>query len=251
MRSKPFLFNLLAILFVLFLIWNCGPRKNDAIETNSDSSVHQSSQSLAKILATPDTNEHQLQSGQYTFTFEPSTKKIYHQYPSKPYVIPDSSGLHHEGLNWYADNIEGNKKLILSSNDNEESDDFVIYEFLGSVKNLPYWVFKVNYYEGGSFLLVNKDTGEKVDLVSPPIISPDQKWLISVSSDLIAEYDYNGFVLLEIKDQKIIKRAEVALKTKGIEDAKWIDNNTLSIKENYIQNNEEATRYSILRIRNQ
>ena len=87
--------------------------------------------------------------------------------------------------------------------------------------------------------------------MSPPIISPDQKWLISVSSDLIAGYDYNGFVLLEIKDQKIIKRAEVALKTKGIEDAKWIDNNTLSIKENYIQNNEEATRYSILRIRNQ
>lgn len=248
MRSKPFLLNLLVISFPLFLIWNCGPRKSDAIDTNTDSSVSRSSQSLAKILATPDTNEHQIQSGQFTFTFEPSTKKIYHQYPTKSFIMPDSSGLRQEGLNWYALDIEGKEKLVLSGNDNEESDNFVIYECLGSVKNLPYWLFKVNFYEGGMFTLVNKNTGEKIDLVSPPIISPDQKWLISVSSDLIAEYNFNGFVLLEIKDQKIIKQAEITLKTKGIEDAKWINHNTLMIKENYIQNDEEATRYSILRI---
>ena len=251
MRSKPFLFNLLTGSFILILLWNCGPRKNDTIDTNTDTSVNRSSQSLAKILATPDTNEHQIQSGIFTFTFEPSTKKIYNQYPTKSIIMPDSSGLRQEGLNWYALDMEGKEKLVLSGNDNEGFDSFVVYECLGSVKNLPYWFFKVNFYEGGSFLLVNKNTGEKIDLVSPPIISPDQKWLISVSSDLIAEYDYNGFVLLEIKDQKIIKRAEIALKTKGIEDAKWINNNTLSIKENYIQNDEEATRYSILRIRTQ
>lgn len=248
MRSKPLLLNLLAISFPLFFIWNCGSRKNDAVDTNTDSTVNHSSKVLAQVLASPDTNERQIQSGQFTFTFEPSTKKIYHQYPTKSFIMPDSSGLRQEGLNWYALDMEGKEKLVLSGNDNEGFDSFVVYECLGSVKNLPYWVFKVNFYEGGMFTLVNKNTGEKIDLVSPPIISPDQKWLISVSSDLIAEFNFNGFVLLEIKDQKLVKSAEVELKTKGIEDAKWIDNNTLSIKETYIQNDEEATRYSMLRI---
>ncbi|MDI9865761.1 hypothetical protein QM480_15560 [Flectobacillus sp. DC10W] len=251
MRSKPILLNLLVISFPLFFIWNCGPRKNDAIDTNTDSTVNHSSKVLAQVLTSPDTNERQIQSGQFTFTFEPSTKKNYNQYPTKSFHVVDSSGLRHEGLNWYAKDIDGNEKLVLSGNDNEDSDNFVIYEYVGSVKNLPYWVFKVNFYEGGMFTLVNKNTGEKVDLVSTPIISPDQKWLISVSSDLIAQYNYNGFMLFEIKDHKIIKHTEVALKTKGIEDAKWINNNTLMIKENYIQNDEEAIRYSILRIKNQ
>ncbi|NBA77921.1 hypothetical protein GOQ04_20350 [Emticicia sp. ODNR4P] len=115
MRSKPFLFNLLTGLFILILLWNCGPRKNDTIDTNTDTSVNRSSQSLAKILATPDTNEHQIQSGRFTFTFEPSTKKIYNQYPTKSFIMPDSSGLRQEGLNWYALDREGKEKLVSAS----------------------------------------------------------------------------------------------------------------------------------------
>lgn len=87
MRSKPILLNLLVISFPLFFIWNCGPRKNDAIDTNTDSTVNHSSKVLAQVLASPDTNERQIQSGQFTFTFEPSTKKITTSTQLNPFML--------------------------------------------------------------------------------------------------------------------------------------------------------------------
>lgn len=66
-----------------------------------------------------------------------------------------------------------------------------------------FWVL-VSFYEGGQSLLISRETGEQVDTIRDPHVSPDGKFVISASD--AEAYEDSGVFLWEINKGALVSR---------------------------------------------
>ena len=79
---------------------------------------------------------------------------------------------------------EGNDRLILTDNDNTESDYYSINEYIGSIPFLNAYLISETLYEGHSYNLYDKKTSKLINgFYGFPYISPDKKHLITIDFD--------------------------------------------------------------------
>ncbi|MDR6564362.1 MULTISPECIES: hypothetical protein [unclassified Arcicella] len=244
------LFNfLIASIIICLTLWNCGHKQSETTEQDTTIVNQQNStDTLAKILAMPDTNEHQVTTKHFIFTFEPSTKDFFDKTNQATNLIPDSTKLEKVGLKWFGNLADGTKKNIATNDTTEGFDTYAVYEFIGVLAEQSQWVFQVNFYESIEYVLIDMHTGKHMPLYGFPVVSPDKKWIISSNADLVAGESENAFNLIQITPQGLIVKDEVTLKTRGINQLKWINNTTLVVKETFLQNDEELIRYAKLYI---
>jgi len=86
----------------------------------------------------------------------------------------------------------GGGGVVPLENRSEEGDGYVRYRYHGPVEALRSHLVSVGFYEGGGYLLVDRETGEQTHLLSPPVPSPDGKRFATTSLDLEAGHDPNG-----------------------------------------------------------
>jgi hypothetical protein len=117
------------------------------------------------------------------------------------------------------------------ANDQSDNDRAISYTYLGPAGDQLDLV-RVGYYEGGSYMLVERD-GVHVAVAGPPTFSPDGSRFASLSMDLEAEYDPNVVQVWRLNRGH--PRLEIAITSDewGPSDALWVGADTLRFTQNF------------------
>lgn len=131
-----------------------------------------------------------------------------------------------------------NGKQRIMANNNSEGEDYIGYTFAANYPTIKRKGFFVTYYEGSAFELVNTVNGDSMMTWSAPYISPDKKYILTASMDLVAAFDPNGFQLFSVDNNEIKPVGEASLTDWGPGMVQWINNKT--ILSEYITIDEEG-----------
>lgn len=118
-------------------------------------------------------------------------------------------------------------KILLELNDNTMEAG---YNFESYFKELEFLLFRVQWYEGNDYLLMNRKNGNRTKMFGKPYFSPSKKYFISINNDVEAGYSYNGFQLFEFKNEDFKLLWQYEPQEWGPVDIKWIDENNLAVK---------------------
>ncbi|MFY0252381.1 hypothetical protein ACDQ55_00355 [Chitinophaga sp. 30R24] len=141
---------------------------------------------------------------------------------------------------------EGNKLVIqlqngkqrIMTNNNSDGDDYIGYTYAANYPAIKRKGFFVAYYEGNGYELINALDGDSMMTWSAPSISPDKKYMVTASMDLVAAFDPNGFQLFSINNNEIKQIGEANLDDWGPGMVQWINNKT--ILSEYITINDDG-----------
>jgi hypothetical protein len=131
-----------------------------------------------------------------------------------------------------------NGKQRIMANNNSEGEDYIGYTYAANYPAIKRKGFFISYYEGSAFELVNTINGDSMVTWSAPSVSPDKKFIITASMDLVAAFDPNGFQLFSVNNNDIKAVGEVSLEDWGPGMVQWINNKT--ILSEYITINEDG-----------
>ena len=121
------------------------------------------------------------------------------------------------------------------------------YIFAHYFDKIDYYLLIIQYYEGSSWMLVNRKNGFKKDILGLPYISEDNKKIIAINSDLVAGYNFNGIALYTILTDSL--RMEFRKETEwGPLDVKWINENEFLLKREHFPEGEGNIDFKRVRI---
>lgn len=133
--------------------------------------------------------------------------------------------------------LENGKQRIMANN-NSDGEDYIGYTYAGNYPSIKRKGFFVSYYEGSAFELVNILNGDSQVTWSAPAISPDKKYILTASMDLVAAFDPNGFQLFSVNGNDIKAVGEASIDDWGPGLVHWINNKT--VLSEYITIDEEG-----------
>lgn len=124
--------------------------------------------------------------------------------------------------------------LILA---NEQTMTFPIWDDIKGVgytfghyfETINYYLIRVQFVEGNCWMLVNRDNGYKTYISGLPYLSPDNKKILTINTDLEAGYSFNGIELYSVLRDSL--QTEFIKETNwGPVDLKWINDNQVYLK---------------------
>jgi hypothetical protein len=170
--------------------------------------------------------------GGTVIAFSKSDKASFDQYAFK---IPDTTERKHliasngkvkRKGNSLIFNCNNGKKLTLTDKESE-GDDIAIYRLQGMIKEPGFWIVIIGQYEGLEYLLINQQNGEQTATWGYPHVSPDKKYLLVGSVDLVAGFIPNGLQLFEYSGNTLKKVFERELTKWSAERFGWKNNQTI------------------------
>jgi hypothetical protein len=123
--------------------------------------------------------------------------------------------------------LNNGQTTVLSNDTTAEDEHYCIYFYAGYLPAIRQYLVFGSYFESSDYVLINADNGEVTHVWGVPAISPDHKYLICASVDLIAGFNSNGFQLFSYRDNKLIPEGEVLFDKWGPGQMKWLDNKTI------------------------
>lgn len=103
------------------------------------------------------------------------------------------------------------------------------YTFRGYFPGVGYWLTH-NLYEGSRDYLVDERDGQEFQIFGEPIFSPSGNKFLSVSSDIEAQYNPNGFQIWEKRETGYHKTLEISQSEFGILDPVWENEDSFYFK---------------------
>jgi hypothetical protein len=123
-----------------------------------------------------------------------------------------------------------NGKTVSLVNNNSDNDSYTQYSYRGKLSDIGQFIVSVSHWEGHDYLLINESSGDKMNIIGIPKLSPNKKYLITSNNDLFAENTFNGFELFRI-DNKIVKLiGKKELTEWGPEDIKWVNDSVILVE---------------------
>jgi hypothetical protein len=98
----------------------------------------------------------------------------------------------------------------------------VAHRYQGRVEPLRASLLRVQFFEGGAYVLVGDATGDETRLIGPPLVSPDGTRFAALSLDLVAGHNPNGVQMWRVTEHG--PRLEWGLdggQTWGASDGVW------------------------------
>ena len=113
---------------------------------------------------------------------------------------------------------------------NTDNSEIRINHHFGNV--LDYYAVQASFYESSTFYLVNRVNGNKYEMVSEPLLSPGRKYIYANCGSLGYDEMPTEFQVWKIGKDKLTKKADVDLGSKGIEieRIKMISDDTLAVR---------------------
>lgn len=135
---------------------------------------------------------------------------------------------------------------------NENGEVTTKYTFRDYIPELGYFFYQL-HYEGSGALLISEKNGERMNILSRPVLSPNGTQFITVNSDIEAQYDLNGFQLWQKEGENFVLKISHYLDGGkypegffGMSNPVWVDEHTFYFeKETYAYfENEFKTEYA-------
>ncbi|GAB7086975.1 hypothetical protein [Marinifilum fragile] len=121
--------------------------------------------------------------------------------------------------------LESGRDIRLVANDTLEEAE---YTFEKAFED--YYLFRVQWFEGNNYFLLNKLTGEKQYTIGRVFFNKSRELLMSINDDIEAGYSDNGFQLFERNKEKQLNEIWRFDPGWAPEQLMWMDNETLIIK---------------------
>lgn len=101
--------------------------------------------------------------------------------------------------------FQSGKTLELANSEAcEDYESCRFYTYRGLIADKQFFWVLVGFYEGGQSLLISRETGVQVDTIREPHVSPDGKFVVSVSD--AEAYEDPGVFLWEIDKGALVSR---------------------------------------------
>lgn len=107
--------------------------------------------------------------------------------------------------------------------------DNVFYTYREHLDEIGYHVVDVHYYEGGSHLLIGDETGQRVQISAPPVVSPGGNRLVVASAGGTAGYAPDELQVWRITPAGVTLEWEVQPGW-GATNARWEDRRTIRFR---------------------
>ncbi|GAB2964474.1 hypothetical protein GCM10027048_37440 [Hymenobacter coalescens] len=133
------------------------------------------------------------------------------------------------------------KAVRLVNNPTENYESNVLYEYVAALPRIHHWLIAVRLYEGGYYLLVDQQTGRQTVVWSPPSVSPDGRYFVCGSSDVLARYEPSGLQVWSMK----AGRPELLWERQtewGVSQPRWLDGHTILFEQDFMHNGDVDTR---------
>jgi hypothetical protein len=135
-----------------------------------------------------------------------------------------------------------------------ETASAVSYSYRGLLPSVPYHVIEVQYYEGGTYLLVNAATGRQTFSNGLPVPSPDGHYIAAANVDLEAEFSPTTLQVWRVDKDSLVLAWEhdfvppggASDSTWGPADITWTRATELAMAREYIMG--ERRGYAVLRL---
>lgn len=123
-----------------------------------------------------------------------------------------------------------NGQSISLKNNDAEGEDYQHYDFKGCISEMNFYKIYVGGWEWSSYLLVGMNDGKKNELVSEPVVSPDNTKLVtSMFADHYSS-DENFIYIYSYKNGELVEEFKTSPKNWGPTGLKWKDNNTIIVE---------------------
>lgn len=136
---------------------------------------------------------------------------------------------------------QNGKSVRLVNNPTENYDTSVLYEYVATLPGIHHWLIAVRLYEGGYYLLVDQKTGRQTVVWSPPSVSPDGRYFICGSSDVLARYEPSGMQVWSMKTGRPQLLWERQTEW-GVSQPRWLNGHTILFEQDFIRNGDVDTR---------
>lgn len=107
--------------------------------------------------------------------------------------------------------------------------DVADYAFEYYYKDLNLIIFREQWSEGNAYLIVNRNSGEAIRTIGPPIFSPDGNFFLAINDDIEAGYSPNGIQLYKIEGNKITLLLEYIMDL-APSRANWVSDSTFQLE---------------------
>ncbi len=138
-------------------------------------------------------------------------------------------------------NIQSNKLFVKCTfrnglsktykNNLGNDDNYINYSFVGSLETIDYYLIQIQFYEGGNYLLIDKENGKEIPIYSEPSFSNNKKHF--ACSLMTCSGDGGGLQIFEVIDNGKVKLIETKFKFHAWDPSllKWNFKNELLIQK--------------------
>jgi hypothetical protein len=123
-----------------------------------------------------------------------------------------------------------NGKTVTLVSHYKEDDSYRGYHFLQLNEDIGFYVLNIAYYEGSAILLVNKKTGEQIETIGPPVVSPNKEFFACGHCDIVAAFDVSGIELYKKENTSYKSIGLREMNNWGQEQMLWKNDTTLFIQ---------------------
>ena len=157
---------------------------------------------------------------------------IHNSYECAQYIEKQNAAIH---ATLFSRN--GRKLIVKLSNgaektyiDTENPDDVTgtWYSFIKYFPEIEYGLIEAQYYEGGSYYLLNMRTGKDFHIEGYPILSPNKKKIVVSNMDIEAGYSANVLSVYEVRPESLVLEFQEKPNDWGPGDLRWINNDEIS-----------------------
>jgi hypothetical protein len=245
---KPYSF---LILLAALIVFSC---KNESHESTATT--------LADSVGAADNPQHShelvdsviFHIGKHEFEISKSNVIDFNAVPD-PFQIKDTSELNRIQKNAPAVSRNGDSLVfmcvnhqtvyLINNKDGDDIDNYSVYTFIQDMPQINQWLIMAYYYEAFGYVLIDKASGDSTMLYGMPVVSPDNKYMITFNQDMEAGFTFNGFQLFEIKNFKPVQLGDKELYTWGPDNVKWKDAHTLLVQQSLTKDDFTTSERSI------
>ena len=121
----------------------------------------------------------------------------------------------------------GRTKIITDVIDENDGDKTRAFSFIKYFPSIQYGLLHVQFYEGGSYDLIDMRTGTQTEVLGEAVLSPDNRRLAIYYADVVAGYSPNVLAVYLVLPRGLVREFEELPQEWGPVDLKWSDNRTI------------------------
>lgn len=144
----------------------------------------------------------------------------------------------------------GEEKILedILAQENDITEGYVTkFTFDKLYKDINVYGIKVDYYEGGSYLLISKKNGEEINVLKKLVISPNMERIATYNLDLETGDNGNGFEVIKLENDHFITEIKfnplelTPQEIWGVSKITWLNNSELEIEKSVMDGSKIPT----------